>query len=235
MTYKDNVMAEYIDPIKTLGLASQFKTPLPDNKALQDLQTKGALANLQNRSLEARTRQQGINTLRNTALTQGINMPETGVLGQPGMSKLEEERLANLFGKHATGTSLLRRAGMTPQLPKSGALPSEMPQQRYKVGAFPLAAAEAVKARVRAEKGSSLKQKYFDFDDKGRFSEWTKEEYFKRKAEKKGGSPALIAEAQKLMEDANLAYPGQDIQVNKDPSTGALVLTVNGVQKERDI
>ena len=211
MTYKDNVMAEYIDPIKTLGLASQFKTPLPDNKALQDLQTKGALANLQNRSLEARTRQQGINTLRNTALTQGINMPETGVLGQPGMSKLEEQRLADLFGKHATGTSLLRRAGMVPQLPKSGALPSEMPQQRYKLGDFPLTAAEKVKAE--GELTTKEVEESHGFNAAGDYVKMTK-----TKGAKVTGKSTDSARGAQILKDAQEQFPGQDVKLWRDPS-----------------
>jgi hypothetical protein len=203
-------MAE-IDPIKALSLASQFRTPISENRALRDLQTKGALTNLENRSLEARTRQQGINTLRNTALTQNISMPESGILGQLGQGQLEEGRLADLFGKHATGTSLLRRAGMVPQLPEGGALPSEMPQQRYKLGDFPQSAAEKVKAM--GELTIKEVEESHGFNEAGDYVKM-----IKTKGAKVTGKSTDSARGARILKDAQAQFPGDDVKLWRDPS-----------------
>jgi len=204
------MMAE-IDPIKILGLASQFQTPVADNRALRDLQTKGALTNLENRSLEARTRQQGINTLRNTALTQNVSMPESGILGQLGQGQLEEGRLADLFEKHATGTSLLRRAGMDPQLGPEGALPSEMPQQRYKLGDFPQAAANRITAI--GELTTKQVEESHGWNAAGEYVKKTK-----TKGAKVIGKSTDSARGARILKDAQAQFPGDDVRLWRDPS-----------------
>ena len=223
-------MAEYIDPIKTLGLASQFKTPAANNKALRELQTKGAITDLSNRSLERRTAATNLSGERRTGIPFGLPEPGTPVYAE-ALKRLEESTL----GKRGAETgSIMQKGGFAMTRPKTPVAPGQVPSREFTGGApFPLAAAEI--AKLTAEQGRSTKKNFFDFDESGRYAEFTEEEFTKRKAERKGGSDALREEAQKLLDDANKAYPGQDVQVDKDPQTGKLILTVDGVQKERDI
>jgi hypothetical protein len=229
VTYKDNIMAE-IDPLKTLGLVSQFRTPVSDNRALQELQTKGIITDLTNRSLERRTAATNLSGERRTGIPFGLPEPGTPAYAK-GLKRLEESTL----GKRGAETgSIMQKGGFALTRPKTPVAPGQMSSREFTGGApFPLAAAEI--AKLSREKGRSTKKTFNDFDESGRYAEFTEEEFTKHKAERKGGSDALREEAQKLLDDANKAFPGQDVQVDKDPQTGKLILTVDGVQKERDI
>jgi hypothetical protein len=231
VTYKDNIMAE-IDPLKTLGLVSQFRTPVSDNRALQELQTKGIITDLTNRSLERRTAATNLSGERRTGIPFGLPEPGTPAYAK-GLKRLEESTL----GKRGAETgSLLQRGGYAIHQPKTPRTPAQIGAAPYVGGAkLPGAAQEAEKGLVQGEQGKKSVKKFFDFDENGRFVEFTEEEFNKRKGQLKGSSSAIRDEARKLIDDANKAFPGQDIQVDKDPQTGKLILTVDGVQKERDI
>ena len=146
-------MAE-IDPLKILGMVNQFqKAPAP-NKALQDLQTKGAITGMQQRGAMDRALQSGIDTRRNTGLGLGINVGPSGNLDPTALSDLRNFKRAKDLETLSKSFSDFRRGGGSFNFPKGGILPSQLPDQRLILGEFPGVAAEKIKSTF--EKGKKV-------------------------------------------------------------------------------
>jgi hypothetical protein len=112
-------MAE-IDPIRTLGLASQFKTPAADNAALRDLQTKGAITGMQQSGANLRNAANIAGSLRQAALLDNRVLTPEEI--QPGArfstattadASLRQGLANALVG--AKGADFARSAGITPK------------------------------------------------------------------------------------------------------------------------
>ena len=220
-------MPEYINPLSFIG---QSNAPLPNTTALRDLQTKGTLQELTDKAARERAESSQASLERRTGLPFGLD--PTGRTPEYA-SRLEELRKHKIAGIGAETGERLQRSGFAIDEPTKPRTAADIGLAPFVGGAL-LPGAAAEKEKIVGTTGGELTEEWMGFNDAGDFVKFTKKQHQERKGTLQGGD-AVRQEAKKLWDDAGAEFPGQEIEIKKSPTTGDLLLFVDGQLMERNI
>jgi hypothetical protein len=171
-------MAE-IDPIKTLGLASQFKTPAADNKALRELQKSGAITGMQQRGATERSTASDLSRLTGALAPHGLS-PES--IRQPGVLSTILGQIGAKRGGESAASFV--KAGIR-DIGEGDYKPGEFYKRDVTAGhMLPGVAMEATKLKAEREKGEV--REGVERTPGGKFEKYKRHEKYRETGEGKG-------------------------------------------------
>lgn len=217
------------DPARTLALASQFRAPKPDNKALQELQTRHLLTEMEQTGAAERGAATNASNYARTLAGLGMT-PETAGAALPQLLKDLQ------FGRIAPAAAKAQRAGLHFQLPTDQPTTiGQLPGVPLKKGLMAGEAA-AIAAQTTAEEGGEETEEYSRYDpDKKRMVKYKGKKFAKQKGKLKGAGVTKNARAIQDSVAAKLKAMGRafkSIEVVREEADG-VVVRIDG--KERMI
>jgi hypothetical protein len=173
------------DPARTLALASQFRAPKPDNKALQDLQTRHLLTKMQQTGATERSTASDLSRLTGTLAPHGLSPTS---IQQPGiLSTILGQKGAESAAKAASGLTDAGIRDIGPGTYKPGEFYKRdvTPGQPLKGEAMEFAKAKVLAERERIKKLKRIRR--LTPEEGGGFGEETITERDKQAGTTQGG------------------------------------------------